>query len=224
MEEPPARRTAEGRVYVRTVRIRNALAARTVELRGQSVANSTKIRRMLEELEVLKIVSERLEAAHLPFMLTGSFAMAYYGRPRMTRDLDIVVSLGEDDVSSIVAALSPDFYIDADSVRSAVISQRLFNLMHLATSIKVDLIVRKGSEYRQVEFARRQPVQMSGVKTWIVSREDLILSKLVWAKDSGSELQRRDVRTLLDESMDRAYLERWAARLGVAEALAEVTQ
>ncbi len=142
---------------------------------------------MLEELKVLRVVSERLEAAQLPFMLTDSFAMAYYGKPRMTRDLDIVVSLGEDDVRGIVAALSPDFYIDADSVRSAVVSQRLFSLMHLATSIKVDLIVRKGSEYRQVEFARRQPVQMHGVKTWIVSREDLILSKLVWAQDSGSE-------------------------------------
>jgi hypothetical protein len=179
---------------------------------------------MLEELEVLRIVSERLDTARLPFMLTGSFAMAYYGKPRMTRDLDIVVSLHEDDVAGIVALLSPDFYIDADTVRSAVISQRLFNLMHLATSIKVDLIVRKSSEYRQVEFARRQPVQIHGVKTWIVSREDLILSKLVWAKDSGSELQRRDVRTLLDESMDRTYLAQWAARLGVAEALAETMQ
>jgi len=179
---------------------------------------------MLEELEVLRIVSERLEAARLPFMLTGSFAMAYYGKPRMTRDLDIVVSLQEDDVAGIVAMLSPDFYIDADSVRSAVISQRLFNLMHLATSIKVDLIVRKSSEYRQVEFARRQPVQIHNVKTWIVSREDLILSKLVWGKDSGSEIQRRDVRTLLDESMDRVYLTHWAARLGVEEALAETMQ
>jgi hypothetical protein len=157
-------------------------------------------------------------------MLTGSFAAAYYAKPRMTRDLDIVVSLCEDDVMGIVAALSPDFYIDADSVRAAIASQRLFNLMHLATSIKVDLIVRKNSEYRQVEFARRRPVQMHGVKTWIVSREDLILSKLVWAKDSGSELQRRDVRTLLDDSMDRAYLEHWAARLGIAEALAEIMQ
>src|SRR5688572_17702775 len=179
---------------------------------------------MLEELQVLKLVSERLEAARLPFMLTGSFAMAYYGKPRMTRDLDIVVSLREDDVAGIVAALSPDFYIDADSVRSAVVSQRLFNLLHFATSIKVDLIVRKSSEYRQVEFARRQLVQMHDVKTWIVSREDLILSKLVWAKDSGSELQLRDVRTLVDESMDRDYLERWAARLGVAEPLAESLQ
>lgn len=179
---------------------------------------------MLEELEVLRIVSERLEAARIPFMLTGSFAMAYYGKPRMTRDLDIVVSLSEDDIPGIVTTLSPDFYIDADSARLAVMSQRLFNLMHLATSMKVDLIVRKSSEYRQVEFARRQPVQMNGVNTWIVSREDLILSKLVWARDSSSELQRRDVRTLMDESMDHAYLEHWAARLGVGEALAEGTK
>jgi hypothetical protein len=50
------------------------------------------------------------------------------------------------------------------------------------------------------------------------------LSKLVWAKDSGSELQRRDVRTLLDDSIDRAYLDHWAARLGVAETLAEIAQ
>jgi len=179
---------------------------------------------VLEELEVLRIVGERLETAQLPYMLTGSFAMAYYGKPRMTRDLDIVVALREDGVAGLVASLSPDFYIDAASARSAVISQRLFNLMHLGTSIKVDLIVRKDSEYRQVEFARRQSVHMEGVRTWIVSREDLILSKLIWAKDSESELQRRDVRTLLDESMDRAYLDRWASQLGVAADLAEIAQ
>jgi hypothetical protein len=60
---------------------------------------------MLEELEVLRVVSGRLEEALIPFMLTGSFAMAYYGKPRMTRDLDLVVALGEDDVSGIVATL-----------------------------------------------------------------------------------------------------------------------
>ena len=148
---------------------------------------------MPDELEVLKIVSERLEAARIPFMLTGSFAMAYYGQPRMTRDLDLVVSLGKEDVQGIVAVFSPDFYIDADDVRTAILTQRMFNLMHNATGIKVDLIVRKSAEYRKVEFARRQSVEISGVKTWIVSREDLILSKLVWAEEAESELPRRDV-------------------------------
>lgn len=182
------------------------------------------LRLMSDELEVLKIVSERLEAAHIPFMLTGSFAMAYYGQPRMTRDLDLVVSLGEEDVHGIVAAFSPDFYIDADDTRAAILTQRQFNLMHNATGIKVDLIVRKSAEYRKVEFARRQLVVIGGVKTWIVSREDLILSKLVWTRDTKSELQRRDVKNLLDETMDREYLSHWADRLGVTDILQEIAE
>ncbi len=182
------------------------------------------LRRMPDELEVLKIVGERLEAARILFMLTGSFAMAYYGQPRMTRDLDLVVSLAEEDVDGIVAAFSPDFYIDADDARAAILTQRLFNLMHNATGIKVDLIVRKSAEYRKVEFARRQPVAISGVKTWIVSREDLILSKLVCAEDTKSELQRRDVKNLLDETMDREYLRHWADRLGVTNILGEIAE
>lgn len=178
---------------------------------------------MISELDVLRIVSERLDTAQVAYMLTGSYALAYYTTPRMTRDLDLVVSLAEEDIAAIVNVFGTDFYIDADDVRSAVLSQRLFNLMHLASGIKVDLIVRKGSEYRQVEFARRREVAMAGVKTWIVSREDLILSKLVWAADSDSELQRRDVRSLLDGSVDRKYLEHWAGRLGVAELMRKIS-
>jgi hypothetical protein len=179
---------------------------------------------MTEELKVLAVVSDRLQGARVPFMLTGSFAMAYYSRPRMTRDIDLVVALGAADVGRVVSAFSSEFYIDEDSVRSAVEMQRLFNLMHLATGIKVDLIVQKNSEYRRVEFDRRRQVHIGEVETWIVSREDLILSKLVWARDSASEIQRRDVKSLLDPSMDSGYVEHWASHLGVAGLLAELRQ
>jgi hypothetical protein len=73
------------------------------------------------------------------------------------------------------------------------------SISHLDSAIKVDLIVRKNSEYRHAEFERRKSVEFAGISTWITSREDLILSKLVWARDSGSEMQLRDVRTLIDE-------------------------
>ena len=73
----------------------------------------------------------------------------------------------------------------------------MFNLMHLDSAIKVDLIVRKNSEYRHAEFERRKSVEFAGISTWITSREDLILSKLVWARDTNSEMQLRDVRTLI---------------------------
>jgi hypothetical protein len=75
---------------------------------------------MSDELRALKAISEGLEACQLSFMLTGSFAMAFYSQPRMTRDLDMVVALGEGDVASLVAKLSPDLYIDADDARAAV--------------------------------------------------------------------------------------------------------
>lgn len=79
--------------------------------------------------------------------------------------------------------------------------------------------MRKNAECRQVEFARRKPASVAGVRTWIVSCEDLILSKRVWARDSASELQGRDVLSLLAGPVDRDHLRRWAARLGVSSEL-----
>ena len=177
---------------------------------------------MTSELDVLRIVGDRLSDRGLQFMLTGSFALAYYATPRMTRDLDLVVALDESAVAGLVAAFATDFYIDADAALAAVRHERLFNLMHLDSGIKVDLIVRKATEYRQVEFARRQPVALAGVRTWIASREDLILSKLVWARDAKSELQLRDVRQLVGASVDFEYVRRWASTLGVTELLDQV--
>ena len=177
---------------------------------------------MATELEVLGIVSDRLSAQGLPFMLTGSFALAYYATPRMTRDLDLVVSLAEADVGALVASFSPDFYIDADTVREAIRSERLFNLMHFESGIKVDLMVRKSAEYRQAEFARRHWVSVAGIRTWSVTCEDLILSKLVWARDSGSELQLRDARQLLTAANDVSDTAATVAAL-VAERHREMT-
>lgn len=179
---------------------------------------------MAEELDVLRIIGERLDSAGIPFMLTGSFALGFYGKPRMTRDLDFVVALIVQQVDKLVSAFSQDFYIDEDDARSAIKSQRMFNLMHYASGVKVDLIVRKDSEYRQVEFERRKAVELAGVSTWITTREDLILSKLIWARDANSDLQRRDVRTLLDDSVDWLYLREWAAKLGINDMLEDVSK
>ena len=178
---------------------------------------------MISIMDVLGIVSERLEAAGIEYMLTGSYALAWYTTPRMTRDLDLVVAMEATDVDTVVAVFSPDFYIDEEAVRQAVASRLLFNLMHIESGAKVDLIIRKDSEYRQLEFSRRRRIEFENSQTWIVSREDLILSKLLWASDSQSELQLRDVKALLQNDFDRNYLADWAQRPGVAEALEKIT-
>jgi hypothetical protein len=177
---------------------------------------------MLTETEVLGIATARLDALQIAYMLTGSYALACYTTPRMTRDLDLVVALAESDCDRLSELFSADFYVDEDAVRSAIASQRMFNLMHYDSGIKLDFIMRKESEYRQLEFSRRRQATIDGIPLWVVSREDLILSKLAWSRDSGSELQRRDAGALLNESVDRAYLEKWAAELGVADLLQEI--
>ena len=68
----------------------------------------------IEEPEALKILGARLDSAHVALMLTGSFALGYYAKPRMTRDLDFVVALKDSHVRQQVKTLSPDFYLDED--------------------------------------------------------------------------------------------------------------
>jgi hypothetical protein len=175
-----------------------------------------------KELDVLTEVAARLEAAQVPYMLTGSLAMAFYTKPRTTRNVDVVVALTAKEVAALAAGFSKDFQIDIDVVRSAAKAEGFFNAVHLASGIKVNFIVRKSAEYRVIEFERRRRVVYSGVDCWIVSREDLILSKLVWARETGSTLQDSDIRALIDKSVDWKYLRRWAVELRVADALEDL--
>lgn len=179
---------------------------------------------MTDETLVLKLIAERLDSAGIPYMVSGSVAMNFYARPRMTRDIDIVVELRSSDVPRLEALFGKDFSIDADNVKEAIARRSLFNIIHEELVIKADLIVRKDSPFRREEFARRRKVNFEGFELSIVAAEDLVLSKLYWAKDSHSEMQLGDVRNLLSvvKNPDWAYIERWANDLGVAELLKEV--
>jgi len=176
---------------------------------------------MADLLEVLRIVTSRLDLAGVPYMVSGSLALGYYAQPRMTRDIDVVVELDLAGIQKVVAAFSPDFYCDEDAIRRAVATRRLVNLVHLESAYKVDLIVRKDSEYRQVEFQRRRRLSVGGVDVWLAAPEDLLLSKLVWAGESGSDLQLRDAAALVASvpDLDWPHISRWASMLGVARQL-----
>lgn len=173
----------------------------------------------LSELTVLKDVISRLEKAGFGYMLTGSLAMNYYAQPRMTRDIDIVVALDNKDVYRILETFGKDYYVSEEAVVHAVKEMTIFNLIHLESVVKVDIIVRKADKYRQHEFSRRVPVEISDFTAWIVSKKDLILSKLSWAGDSRSEMQLSDVKNLLATLPDMEYIKKWANELGVRKLL-----
>lgn len=170
---------------------------------------------MNSELEVLHDVIARLDRAAIAYMLTGSVAMSVYAEPRMTRDIDIVVELAAGDAHRVVELFSPEYYVSDEAVRAAIVARSLFNIFNLSKLIKVDLIVRNDEEFQRHEFARRQRHELGGSSAWVISKEDLILSKLVWAAPTGSTFQLRDVRKLLASGADEAYLHHWSVRLGV---------
>jgi hypothetical protein len=177
-----------------------------------------------DQLSVLKLVAARLDAAAIPYMITGSVAAGHYAQPRMTRDLDFVVELEPADAERVAALFGDQFECDLQAIRSAITRRALFNLIHTEAIVKVDFVVRTDTPYRRHEFGRRRSVAIDDQPMWMVSAEDLVLSKLIWASDSRSEFQLRDVRQILamQPDLDWTYLNEWAEAVSVGKLLREV--
>jgi len=175
----------------------------------------------MNEIDVVRDISRRFEQAGIPYMLTGSMAMNYYAQPRMTRDIDVVIAVTAEDVERVAALFRPDYHVSEKNIRESVDQESIFNLIHQESVIKVDCIIRKSSKYRRVEFERRRKICILDFTTLIVSKEDLIISKLLWAKDSHSEIQLGDVKNLLATGYDAVYLQRWTRELGLHMLLEE---
>src|SRR5262245_25271507 len=144
---------------------------------------------MSEQLDVLKLVAERMQRADIAYMISGSIALNYYAQPRLTRDIDIVVALRREDAEWVTNLFAADFYIDAEAVYDAIVQLGMFNIIHYDHVMKVDFIVRKETPYRQEKFARRSAVDIDGLTMWLVTATDLLVSKLAWAAESRSEIQ-----------------------------------
>ena len=172
---------------------------------------------MDEQLEFMKQIACRLDSAGIPYMITGSMAMAIYATPRMTRDIDLVIECDLLDSDRLADLFEQDCYVDRKGIRDAVSRRSMFNIIHNDWIVKADFIIRKNGQYRKLEFERRRIIDIEGTPISIVAAEDLVLSKLHWAKDSDSELQWRDVRSIIESvpELDWPYLEKWAASLGV---------
>jgi hypothetical protein len=172
--------------------------------------------------EVLTFVLDTLERCGIASMVTGSFAGNLHGLPRATQDADVVVAGGRLQFEQFVAELGSDFYASRDAALDAFDRQGMFNVIHLDSGFKVDLIVRKTRPFSREEFARRRVAEIAGRPRWFATPEDVILSKLEWSRLGNSERQYLDalnVARVQGEALDRAYLRRWTAELGVGDLL-----
>lgn len=178
--------------------------------------------RQEEQNDVLGDCAERLERLNIAYMLTGSMALAHYAIPRTTADIDIVIEISTADVDKFIEEFEPDYYVPHNRIRDAIARSKMFNILNQKTIIKVDCVVRKNEKFQIEAFSRRQRINYAGnFEVWIIGKEDLILSKLNWAKNTHSEMQMRDVASILRNDYDENYVEMWAERLGVKNLLNE---
>lgn len=160
----------------------------------------------------------RLKKLKIPYMLTGSMAMFQYSIYRMTADIDIVLELQSHHGQALIKNLEPAYVIPHNSVIRAIASERMFNVIHQETAFKIDCVMRKSTPFQITAFKRRQKVDYHGMDVYIITAEDLILSKLLWSIDSKSEKQLTDVKNLMRNHLDVKYIESWTEKIGVKKA------
>jgi len=178
---------------------------------------------MSTQSEILLFVIDQLERLEIPYMLVGSFASNYWGRPRFTHDADMIVDIPASKAASLACALEADFCASSFVIEEAIAKRSHFNVIHLEQSFKVDFWMRRDELYAREDFYRRRRVTMFGRPVWVNSPEDTILNKLRWYKISpvlDRQLQDAlEVYEIQETDLDQAYLDKWAARLGVTDLL-----
>ncbi|MBV8731643.1 MAG: hypothetical protein JO336_17690 [Acidobacteriia bacterium] len=173
-------------------------------------------------------ILEVLDRLEIPYFVTGSVASSVYGIPRTTRDIDIVAAVRTDQLEDLASELQGEFYADLEMMKESVRRARAFNVIHRASTYKIDIFPLGRDEYSREAFARRRfaEAQLPGVRIEcaLASAEDVILSKLRWYRAGGenSEAQWNDLRGIVEINGARLnldYLRHWAARLSVADLL-----
>lgn len=181
----------------------------------------------MEPSELLRYFTRVLEHLGLRYFITGSVATIFFGEPRFTNDIDIVVDLPLNRIAELCLAFSgDDFYVSEETVRRAVARKGQFNIIHPASGLKVDVMVPSEDAFNRSRFARVRRLRPApDYDAAFASPEDVILKKLEYHREGGSEKHLRDIAGILKisgEQIDLAYLAEWSSRLGLADLWAKV--
>jgi hypothetical protein len=186
-----------------------------------------------DALNALLPVIAALDRLDVPYYVGGSLASSAHGVMRASVDADLVADLRPQHVDGLVEALRAGYYIDANMIRGALAARSCFNLIHLATSFKVDIFVLKGRPYDRAALARKERRSIDPdspeAQVFLATPEDTVLAKLEWYR-LGNEVSDRQwidilgVLKLQRGRLDLDYMKKWAAALKVADLLERAMQ
>jgi len=171
-------------------------------------------------IDALRDTTIRLHDAGIEYYLVGSLAAMQYGRPRFTNDIDIVAQIQASQIPAFEKLFDIEEYYcpPKEVITDEVIRGGMFNLIHQASGVKIDIVPLKKTEFAASEFSRRRKIEvLPGLEVYIASAEDIILKKLDYFREGGSEKHLIDIRGMLAETeIDHTYLENWVAKLGLS--------
>ncbi|MDZ4847674.1 MAG: hypothetical protein SGI77_00125 [Pirellulaceae bacterium] len=175
----------------------------------------------LEPFELMQMVAVFFETHAIPYRVVGSLASMAFGEPRFTNDIDIAAELTMNHLPDLCRAFpAPDYYLSEPAARDAIRLKSQFNIIHPASGLKVDIFIPQDSEFARMESTRARRITSDGeYSAWFGSPEDIILNKLVYFREGGSEKHLRDIAgmmKLLQEKLDRDYIGAWSGKLGVS--------
>ena len=178
--------------------------------------------------ELLAEIAKILKDLKIPYAVTGGFAVSVWGKPRYTSDIDIVVELTEKSIKPLAKKLlgvDKNVYADEDMMRDALIHKGEFNFIHPDTGLKVDFFIRDNNPYNKLKIKRAILRDIYGAEVFFISPEDLILSKLIWSKESYSQKQLEDIKSVIKNNkikLDFEYIKNWAENHGTIDVLENI--
>ncbi len=126
--------------------------------------------------EALALVLSKLDQFDIPYMITGSFASNVHSLPRATYDADVVIELAPKSLDKLLGSLASEFYVSTEAAKEAFETRGMFNIIHLETGFKIDLIIKKNRSFSREEFSRREKVDYLVQKRWFATAEDMNLA------------------------------------------------
>ena len=167
-------------------------------------------------------ITRRLEKAGIDYCIVGGLASIAYGRPRLTLDADLVLAIHPDQVTSLIEAFpAADFYLPPSEVMQAELqreSRGHFNIIHQHSALRADCYLPGRSELARWELAHRQRLSLGSGQAWFAPPESVIIHKLIFHREGGSEKHLEDIRgMLIGTAVDREIIAEWVDQLGLAE-------
>jgi len=178
----------------------------------------------MPEANLFLLFTRRLNTLAVTYMVSGSVAVIVYGEPRLTHDVDLIVVLGREHIARLTAAFPPaEFYcppVEVIAVEAAREQRGHFNIIHHETGFKADVYLSGRDPLHAWGLARAKRLEVEGEPLVVAPPEYVILRKLEYFREGGSEKHLRDIRSILaisPELIQQTELEQQIAGRGLQE-------